>query len=491
MATSSQERSGSSASGANSAPLGIYAESSSALKIQELRAERFYLQNGARELLYMRGKEQVAAGALEHPYNFHRTAKCSHIRHSADVTVHKSVEHNKAFFGGLVICGNVWTCPVCAAKVQERRRAEIAQMFDYAYDVLGKKVVMVTITFSHQRSDKLKDLMALFSDALTKFRKPRAYIKLRDKIGYVGLIRSLEITHGDNGWHPHTHEAWIVDQCVDTEWLRSELVMQWENACRKAGLWNEDVAGAFRQHSIQITDWCSTSDYLAKQDDSRNWGVDRELAKASSKHNSKDKKGLHPAGLLKDYLELSNTKDRMAAGLKWLEYAAAMRGKSQLFWTRGLKDMVGVKDRTDEELALEQDDRAIDLARLDKEQWRLVIRAQAKSKVLDAAENGGFTAIEKLIERLSLEAKRSPVIQTRELDVGEQIPSESLLLRKKSAEIAHQASGLAMTDQRAEIPLSLLALSEREVLLAPRSDDLSRLSSQRQLVRAPRQSLLE
>ena len=28
--------------------------------------------------------------------------------------------------------------------------------------------------------------------------------------GFKGLIRSLEVTHGANGWHPHTHELWFL-----------------------------------------------------------------------------------------------------------------------------------------------------------------------------------------------------------------------------------------------------------------------------------------
>lgn len=35
--------------------------------------------------------------------------------------------------------------------------------------------------------------------------------KFKDGIGYEGLVRGLELTYGSNGWHPHTHELWVLD----------------------------------------------------------------------------------------------------------------------------------------------------------------------------------------------------------------------------------------------------------------------------------------
>ena len=40
--------------------------------------------------------------------------------------------HNKAFYQGLMSCGGIWTCPVCAAKISERRRQELKQAIEAA-----------------------------------------------------------------------------------------------------------------------------------------------------------------------------------------------------------------------------------------------------------------------------------------------------------------------------------------------------------------------
>ena len=167
--------------GASSLPLGNNAESSP----PPLRLERFRLQFEVRGMLLDRGAEQVAAGALKHKYNVHRTAKCLFTRHGGHVGIHKSHEHNKAFFSGLVICGNVWACPVCAAKIQERRRLEVAEAFNWAYDRAKRncKVIMVTFTFPHYVWHRLADLLWMQADAYKRLRRGAAWERIKNRSG--------------------------------------------------------------------------------------------------------------------------------------------------------------------------------------------------------------------------------------------------------------------------------------------------------------------
>ena len=44
---------------------------------------------------------------------------------AAGVEVFHSTEHQVAFYSGLFVCGSVWMCPLCAAKISERRRDEL------------------------------------------------------------------------------------------------------------------------------------------------------------------------------------------------------------------------------------------------------------------------------------------------------------------------------------------------------------------------------
>lgn len=378
----------SSAKGAQSrkaATLGINTESSSPSE-ENPRAERYKLLSEARRLFCSEGKRE----GLEYPQNFHKTAKCVYSRFGEFVKINKSTEFNKSFFTGVIQCGKVFTCPVCAAKVQERRRVEISKAFDHAYSVMeNKKVILVTLTFPHQKTDELKDLLKRQSEAFRLLRSGKAWQNKKQFLGFSGLIRSLEVTHSDkNGFHPHTHEAWIVNDSVDVEFFRDWLAVRWYKVCVKSSLVSEsyEKLDSFISHSVQITDFASNSDYMAKMDSDKNWGADRELAKSNVKQAKG--KGVHPYEFLNKSIN-GDTK----AGRLFLSYAEAMTGKAQIFWSQGLKAQVGIDNLTDEEIAVLDEEKSEVLGQLDKLQWNTVVKESAQSLVLDLAETSGFAGV--------------------------------------------------------------------------------------------------
>ena len=346
--------------------------------IRALRRDRYALGRVARAIYAKQGERE----RLPYVLNYHRTAKCGYLTIADEIGINKSTQHNKAFFTGINTCGSVWTCPSCGAKIQERRRAEITQGLEFMYNA-GKKAVMVTITFPHGMGDDLAELLAKQAKALQKLRAGSPWSRLKARTGFEGLIRSLEITYGQNGYHPHTHELWFVDPQVNTTWLHSEVLKRWESACIKAGLLDgsdDNQVKHFRQHSIDIKDKVSSSDYLAKQDSSRNWGADRELAKSSSKGS---KAGVHPFQFLANFQE---TGDGIWAA-RWLDYSQAMQGKRQIFWSHGLKKRVGIGELTDEELAVIDQDEAKTIMDITPDQWHKIRRCNGQARVLDVAED--------------------------------------------------------------------------------------------------------
>ena len=359
--------------------------------VRKSRSERFALLGVARRLLLNAGR----AAGLEHPSDYHRTADCHHASLGSGVAIKRATEHGGAFYAGVATCGNVWACPVCAAKVQERRREEIATGIRWAYRE-GLQPVMVTLTFPHRSWHKLSALLTQQDDALKRLRRGRPWSRFIESVGYRGLIRSLEVTHGENGWHPHTHELWFVRADADAEAIRAEVAQQWESACARAGLLNMDDPAqveAFRAHAVDVKGNCSASDYLAKQDDSRHWGADRELAKSSSKAGRA--KGLHAFGLLADAAE-GNSR----AGRLFLAYVLAMKGRRQLFWSHGLKAVVGLDAKTDEEVAAEEREQSELLGVMTALEWESVVRAGLRAALLTAAERGGWPDVRRLLDAI-------------------------------------------------------------------------------------------
>ena len=387
-------------------------ELSKTLKRKFRRVERYRLQYYARNLLAMRGKRMYESGEISHPLNIHKTAKCMRVRFKKAVGVYLSREHNSAFYSGLVVCGNVYACPVCAAKVQERRRDEIAHLFKAAYKGdLGskKKVIMVTLTFSHKFGDDLSELLVKQSEAFRLLRSGKAWSNKKKQVGFAGLIRSLEVTYGINGWHPHTHEAWVVDKSVDVDSFREWLAVRWYNICLKVGLVVVEKKEHFLERSVQIVDDCKCSSYLSKQADSRNWGFDHELAKSTSKEGKSF--GKHPFLLLREYAEGNER-----SGQIFLDYVFAMSGKAQIFWSSGLKSKVGLKDKSDQDLAEENVDSADLLATLSAADWRMILKSDNRDGVtrtglLDAAEDRGSEGVKSFMENLYLSFRKWPKLE--------------------------------------------------------------------------------
>lgn len=368
---------------AGQAPTGVDGSAEhSAATVRARRAQRFQAQGEARRILTAR------AGAI-HPGEFagdvYRTIDCKWSRVASEVGVWLDQKHGAAHYSGIATCGSVWACPICAAKIQERRRGEVENAMAWAKGA-GLTPVLVTLTFPHSAFDELRTLLAKQADALARFRRSRAYRALMQRLGFAGLIRSLEVTHGANGWHPHVHELWFVER--PGAW--SEVVRCWEAACRAAGLLEEAKVDAFRLHAVDVQVDVSSGDYLAKQDDSRSWGLAHEVSKAASKQGRA--KGVHPHHFL----------IRRAPGdaARYVEYVEGMKGRRQLFWSPGLKGKVGVAEKTDEEVAQEETEKAREVCTLTRHAWRVVRGNDARAELLDAAERGGETGVEALLRSL-------------------------------------------------------------------------------------------
>lgn len=360
---------------------------------EKARDDRYRLLGIAQRIIF----PAADAAGCQYPGDYHRTADCHRVPLGAAVAVVHSPQHGRASFAGLATCGSVWACPVCAARVGAKRREEVGRAVDWAYSS-NLQPVMVTLTFPHRAWHSLKALLTAQSKAQKSLRSGRPWTAFVRHQGYKGLIQSLEVTHGANGWHPHTHALWFVRRDADAEAIREEVGSMWESACIRAGLLDPQDAAqleAFRAHAVDVKGNCSASAYLAKQDDSRHWGADAEIALATSKKGRA--KGLHPFGLLAK----AGEGDKRAARL-FLAYIIAFKGKRQLLWSPGLKAAAGVEVKTDEQLAAEREtEDSVLLGLLPRAEWSAVLKAGIRAEVLAAAETGGWPAVRAVVERLT------------------------------------------------------------------------------------------
>ena len=112
-------------------------------------------------------------------------------------------------------------------------------------------------------------------------------------------------------------------------------------------------------------------------------------------HTKKASKGETPFDFLRSIL--ADVSDKQA-GVLFVEFAEAFKGKRQLTWSPGLKKRFAIGELSDEELAAKQDDLARMLGMLTVEQWRDVLRVEGRAVVLQlAAGPGGWDAVERFL----------------------------------------------------------------------------------------------
>lgn len=346
-----------------------------------LRLERFALQSAARRLL---------------PDS--RTAKClRHRQHGKNaVEVWRSAAHKSAHYGGLQTCGSVWACPVCAAKISERRRIEVLTAMD-KHKTSGGEVLLLTITNRHTVGDDLAALLAAQAQALRRFTGQRSSLRLFQDIGQIGTIRALEVTHGANGFHPHYHILLFVRAGLDLATLRGRFYVEWANACRLAKL-----PIPSEEHGVSLDDGSKAAEYATKGV----WGLDQEMTKG---HIKKARKGRSPFDLLRAYFY----DDDKQAGALFRIYAQAFKGKQQLKWSDGLKALFLIDERSDEETSAAIEDDAVKLGEIELDEWRLVLRYECRGDVLELARLGGWEPVRRLLDSLTEQHKNTKTTRRR------------------------------------------------------------------------------
>lgn len=302
-----------------------------------------------------------------------RTSKCHRwLIPNQPLEIRKSDETGKAFFSGVQICASVWRCPVCAAKITERRRVEVRTALDSAH-AKGFKTYLLTLTVPHGLGDDINSMLDQMMKSWRKITTVRYGYEALNSVGRIGFIRALEVTHGKNGFHPHFHILLFLDTLKTPSEVQQTLSPVWQKACLSAGLPMPSDS-----HGCRVDDGEKASQYVAKGV----WGLDAELTKGHVK-KSKSPDSRTPVDLLQAW---AFGEDHQARKL-WLVYAEAFHGRRQLYWSNGLRDLLELrKELTDEEIASHADEPVSVLHTLTLDQWRAIIGTYSETLILDVSE---------------------------------------------------------------------------------------------------------
>lgn len=339
---------------------------------QERIAERYYLQSLSRELLPTE-----------------RTAQCLRTiaPHAHEVELHRNSEQNTAHFRNLLTCGRVWFCPVCSAKITERRAQELQQFCTYWTQERGT-IALVTTTIQHQHGEPLTNLLSILKDARRKYTSGKPMKKIREDSLFFGSVSATEITHGKNGWHPHQHELMFFeyDLPITRAGLEDRLQTRWKSAVERAGgSTHLNIGLDYKDADTDVYSYIAKYGHPPQTD---SWSIDREVTKAISKRAKATSKT--PWQLLDDY-----GNGDTHAGKLFQEYAYAVKGRNQLVWSRALKaEYKDFNPMTDEQIADEHDEHSELFATLTRKQWYEIINLSRdiRGQLLTIAGNGDNNA---------------------------------------------------------------------------------------------------
>ncbi len=307
-------------------------------------------------------------------------------------------EAGVARWQGLHLCGSPWSCPWCAPRISDERRAELVAALgrwrdvDKATGEAKRGVALVTLTAPHTLHDSLVDLRRQLLAALRWTASHRRVKAMRMCLDIEGTIRATELTWGaESGWHLHFHSLWLSNRPVTSEdaaQLRQELHAVWAEACTRQGLgrpsWEHGVDVTLGSHVTEYVSKFGSVDELSAAPTSANqWGAAEEITLGALKV-TRGKGRANPWGLLL----AAGEGDELAARL-WTEYACAMKGAAQLVWSKGLKAKLGVHDKTDEELAMrtEAEGKPVVVIPIRADEMPAINRCRLRLKLLEVAES--------------------------------------------------------------------------------------------------------
>ncbi len=308
-----------------------------------------------------------------------RHCQCGHGMVAGCVEVRRRADG--AHFRGLMSCGLVWSCPVCASKVAVERSLEVERAVT-THLAAGGSALFLSLTMPHDDGDALEPMRRTVTGAWSYTLAGRRWVELRKRYG-LEFVRVLEVTHVPHGLHPHIHCILLTRAAVS----KAEAASIWGHI---SGRWTEAITRAGYREPEQLR--CTVVNSGAIASYVSKFGLAAEIARGDVKQARNGNR--HPFAVLSG----AETDARDAA--VWVEWSEGMRGARQVTWSRGTKKRLAIAERTDEEIA-EEEVGGVVVAVLKGETWTAIRHLDGfPERILEAAERGGRQAVGTLLGSL-------------------------------------------------------------------------------------------
>lgn len=336
-----------------------------------------------------------ALGVLWEFSSLERVRSCGRwsIRPDNAVHVRQGASQGAAGYAGLASCGSVWACPRCSARILSERRLELGVLMAAA-EAAGYALGFSTVTLRHKKGQSLSMLWDAVTKCYAGVGHSRKVRRMRDALNRVGQVRRFEVTHGDNGWHPHIHTIHLFDKEI-TQGQLNELAdaefAVWEAQAKKKGLGaplrkNYDFKLVSSDRSVW--DYFTKMSHTKRVEGPRKGGsIEMEMAAPMTKKGRR-KTSREPFEILEDFRATGDLDDLDL----WLEFEKVSKGKRLLVWSRDLKAKFGVGEVDDQEIA-EREEGSDDDYLFSVMDWSPIARnSSLGGKLLGEVARGGLQA---------------------------------------------------------------------------------------------------
>jgi hypothetical protein len=328
----------------------------------------------------------------------------------------QATEDGRVVYKGITTCGLVWECPVCQMTIKARRAEQVGELVEWH----GRPgAFLLSLTFRHGLGNDLRAARKGLANAWRGMARGKPWERFKRALGVVGTVRAMEVTHGPNGWHPHLHvlvlcrpgweAATMPDGLPVDEWIADRWSAM---VCRYLG----DEHQPDEAHGVGWTP-CTDGRYLSK--------LGLEVSDPGRKHGRNANRS--PLDIAADLVDRGHRSDRTL----WRSYCLAMHGARQLTWSKGLRELAGIPDKTDAELAADEEagQRTTPVLRIEGNDWRRIARYRVEVQkpdgsrqlvpapvlLLERAEQKGARAAWRMLRSLvhAAKAARTPTPNKR------------------------------------------------------------------------------
>lgn len=324
------------------------------------------------------------------PIDLPRCAKCGQPVESA---VGVMTDGEKARYAGTMLCGSIWVCPLCSAIIRHERAHEVSLAIGNHAEKLRQEAadrwqsehegqrlpvsLMVpdgfgcylfgTLTLRHDRSMPLGMTLDAILKGWTKMINGSPWKRAVQRWKIRGFVRAIEITYGNNGWHPHVHFVFFLDGELDETQqseMRAWMLDRWKTMVERVAkgymktdgnAYNvapNDAHGIDLQFKEGKGAGTAAAEYITKvQGDKGGATLAQEIARGDIKDGRSG--SVNPFQLLDEgCLGLSDSRREAL----WVEYFEATLRRRCITWSRGLKQEMEVEELEDQELAEKADE---------------------------------------------------------------------------------------------------------------------------------------